>query len=834
MQQEAGPAAPPALEPPKLLEFFAATYPAEAERARLEATVLLRLTLDARGQVTEAEVLAPAGHGFDEAAREAALRFRFEPAKRNGTPMPSRIAYSYEFRLPTAEASVQTVAPPRHTEASAGVAPAPERTEPAAQAAPEPARTAVPAEGSAAPASTEEAIEVTVEGESEAERRRQSAEAVQVIETENLQREAVDLGQALARTQGINVQRAGGLGSRARFSLAGLTDEQVRFFIDGVPLELAGFGPDFASVPVNLIQRVELYQGVVPIRFGADALGGAVQLVTIDDIQGTRASASYELGSFDTHRLTVSGRHLVESRGLFVRASGFFDSSPNDYLIDVTVDDSQGRPVPATLPRFHDAYRALGGGVEAGFVDRPWARRLLLRAFASDAAKEIQHDTAMKAKYGEVDSGNTSAGATLRYEHTFGASLLVDAVGGYVAREARFADLGRCAYDWYGRCIRELPQQGETESRAIDRSVNQGTGFARLNLAWNLATDHALRFSLAPTLVTRTGEDRQLRARGELDPLSGKRAISTLVGGAEYELDAFDGRLENIAFLKLYGQLLRVDRLLPSNTFVPFNKDTFEPGFGDSLRFRLSRQLSAKASYEWATRLPRADELLGDGILTGENLDLERETSHNVNLELTLDLPETRAGAFRGSVAGFGRLADQLIIRLGEQGYFTYQNVITARALGTTGAAGWTSPEGLLSLDGNVTWLDLRNVSSDGPFGDFEGQRIPNQPHVLGNGSARLQLDDVLSPRDALSLTWHTRYVHSFFRAWEKLGREDTKTVISSQFLHSLALTYVIRSGPTTLSWTLDAQNLTDARAFDFYGVQRPGRTLSAKVVAEL
>ncbi|MFP2924908.1 TonB family protein, partial [Pyxidicoccus sp. 3LG] len=115
---EAGMVAPPALEPPKLLEFAEAPYPAEAEQARLEATVLLRLTLDAQGQVTEAEVQEPAGHGFDEAAREAALRFRFEPAKRNGTPMPSRIAYSYEFRLPPpAEAPSQEAPPPKHVEA---------------------------------------------------------------------------------------------------------------------------------------------------------------------------------------------------------------------------------------------------------------------------------------------------------------------------------------------------------------------------------------------------------------------------------------------------------------------------------------------------------------------------------------------------------------------------------------------------------------------------------------------------------------------------------------------------------------------------------------------
>ncbi|WP_164021053.1 TonB-dependent siderophore myxochelin receptor MxcH [Pyxidicoccus trucidator] len=826
----------PAIEAPKLLEFVEAAYPAQAERERREATVVLRLTLDAQGAVTEAEVLEPAGPDFDEAARAAALRFRFEPAKRNGVPMPSRIAYSYEFRLPP------PVAAPSDKPASAS-APVAAPSEPSAASVPErtpeqqePTTTVetAPTPAPGPDAANVEAIEVTVEGESEAQRLRESAEAVRVIETEQLQREAVDLGQALARTEGIGVRRAGGLGSRSRFSLAGLTDEQIRFFIDGVPLELAGYGPEFANVPVNFVQRMEIYQGVVPVRFGADSLGGAVQIVTTEEVRGSRAAASYEIGSFDTHRLTLSGRHLHEPTGLFVRASGFFDSTPNDYRVDVEVPDDLGRLVPRTLPRFHDAFRAGGGAVEAGFVERPWARRLLLRAFANTTSKEIQHDVTMETPYGDVDSGSSSAGATLRFENAYGSGLTADAVGGYVFRRSHFTDVGTCAYDWFGRCIQTLPQPGEIESRAVERVVHQHTGFARANVGWTLSPDHVFRLAIAPTWVARSGEDRALRARGEVDPLTGDRSIFSLVTGLEYEHDALGGRLENIAFLKDYLQLSRADLLLPSNTFQPADQDIHHLGVGDSLRFRLSQALRAKASYEWASRLPRPDELFGDGILYGENLLLRPERSHNLNLELALSLPDTAAGEFRGSVLGFGRLVDDFIQPVGREGYFTYQNVIEARSLGVSGAAGWTSPGRLLSLDGNATFQDFRNTSTEGPFAEFEGQRLPNRPHLLANGSARLQWTGVASPRDELSLGWHSRYIHSFFRGWERLGQGDSKQTIDAQLLHSLALTYVTRTSRATLSWTVDVQNLTDASSFDFLGVQRPGRTVAAKLVAEL
>ncbi|MCK8498060.1 TonB family protein [Myxococcus fulvus] len=125
-------APPPSVVPPKLVTFIEAPYPAEAEQARLEATVRLKLTLDDQGGVIEAQVLEPQGHGFDEAAKDAALRFRFGPARRDGVAVPSRIAYSYEFRLPVIpEPTVVTEAPGQArdvaSEPTASEEPAPQR-----------------------------------------------------------------------------------------------------------------------------------------------------------------------------------------------------------------------------------------------------------------------------------------------------------------------------------------------------------------------------------------------------------------------------------------------------------------------------------------------------------------------------------------------------------------------------------------------------------------------------------------------------------------------------------------------------------------------------------
>ena len=143
------------------------------------------------------------------------------------------------------------------------------------------------------------------------------------------------------------------------------------------------------------------------------------------------------------------------------------------------------------------------------------------------------------------------------------------------------------------------------------------------------------------------------------------------------------------------------------------------------------------------------------------------------------------------------------------------------------------SPGEYFAIDGNLTYLDYRNTEAQGTFGAFEGDRIPNRPYLFANGSARIQIRRIASARDELALGWHTRFVHEFYRGWESIGASSYKQVVPSQLLHSLALTYVARGDIVALGFTGEAQNLTDQRAFDFFGVQRPGRAFYFKTTLE-
>jgi vitamin B12 transporter len=793
--------APPAVQAPEVATLREAEYPAEALAMRIEAAVVLRLSIDADGHVSGAEIVEGAGHGFDEAAQAAALEIVFKPARRGDDAVASRILYRYEFHLPPPAAPIVEAPTP-------------------------PARPPLPAPSTA--------LEVSVIGTSAVDRHRQSAEAVTIIDTEQAQRRSADLGEVLARSQGIGVRRSGGLGSSTRFSLNGLTDEQVRFFLDGVPLELMGYPFGVANVPLNLIEHVEIYSGVVPIRFGADALGGALNLVTDQDLSGTHAGASYGAGAFDTHRATLSAQHLHQPSGFFTRLNGFFDYSANDYPIDVEAPDAEGQPEPVRVHRFHDDYRAAGGNLELGFVDRPWAKRLLLRGFLTDYDKQYQHNLVMTIPYGGVTYGETSFGGSLQYEQRFAHGMWLDAIAGYAHTRGEFWDAATCVYDWFGRCGRKRATRGETDVKPHDQSFWDNTGFGRFNFGWRTDRHNSLRLAIVPTYVTRTGDERLQRDPKARDPLTALRNLGQLVTGLEYELDAIDTRLENIAFVKHYLQVLDSEEVRPGNVFRARDRTTNRFGVGDGVRYRFVEGLFAKLSYEYATRLPRPDELFGDNAFIYANLTLKPEVSHNLNLGLLLDARESRAGAFRGSVNGFLREANNLIVLLGSDRQQTYQNVYGARALGVEAAAGWTSLGEHVVLDANLTYQGFRNTSSKGTFGNFEGDNIPNRPYFFANAAATLQARGVATEHDQLALLWNTHYVHEFFRGWESAGLRAYKDVIETQLVHTVGVDYLVNGDPVALSFTVEVQNLTDQPAFDFYGVQRPGRAFYIKTTAEL
>jgi TonB family protein len=102
----------PVIQPPKLKQFAQATFPPEALAQGLSGRVEVELIVAPDGTAKDPKIKTPAGHGFDEAALEAAARLLFEPATRDGVAIAARIVFPYVFEFKAPEPPPEAAPPP--------------------------------------------------------------------------------------------------------------------------------------------------------------------------------------------------------------------------------------------------------------------------------------------------------------------------------------------------------------------------------------------------------------------------------------------------------------------------------------------------------------------------------------------------------------------------------------------------------------------------------------------------------------------------------------------------------------------------------------------------
>jgi outer membrane cobalamin receptor len=122
---------------------------------------------------------------------------------------------------------------------------------------------------------------------------------------------------------GVDLRGYGNRGSSSFARLRGSTSEQVLVLIDGKRLNKPGDGQvdlNSISVPLENIERIEILRGASSALYGADAMGGVINIITrVPDKPVRKVSASY--GGFDTKDLTLSISRKIGKTGFFISAS---------------------------------------------------------------------------------------------------------------------------------------------------------------------------------------------------------------------------------------------------------------------------------------------------------------------------------------------------------------------------------------------------------------------------------------------------------------------------------------------------------------------------------
>jgi protein TonB len=85
--------------PPVVLSQIQPEYSDDARKARIQGTVELVIIVLTDGSARLDRVVNSLGYGLDQRAIEAVTRWKFQPGKKNGLPVPTRIGVAVNFSL---------------------------------------------------------------------------------------------------------------------------------------------------------------------------------------------------------------------------------------------------------------------------------------------------------------------------------------------------------------------------------------------------------------------------------------------------------------------------------------------------------------------------------------------------------------------------------------------------------------------------------------------------------------------------------------------------------------------------------------------------------------
>ncbi len=242
---------------------------------------------------------------------------------------------------------------------------------------------------------------------------RQQPGNVSVIEAKPFYNTNVTGLDLLRQPSGIKVKQDGGYGSRTSFLINGSTGKQVKFFIDGLPQDNLGETRGLNIFPVEQLERLEVYKGVLPVDLGADALGAAINLVTRKEREDY-IDASFAYGSFGTHRINLLGKKYL-SNHLFVALQSSINFAKNNYSVEVEIPDSLGNPKAVSVRRFHDDYRNYNVKADIGFTSLRWADQLTFSIVKASLFDELQHTLVMQQPYGKATYDEHLYSGILKY-----------------------------------------------------------------------------------------------------------------------------------------------------------------------------------------------------------------------------------------------------------------------------------------------------------------------------------------------------------------------------------------------------------------------------------
>ena len=407
---------------------------------------------------------------------------------------------------------------------------------------------------------------------------------VTVVDREQIETAAQStLTELLARQPGIQMTSQGGPGASTDFFIRGADTRQSVVLIDGVRVGSGSTGTAALQyLPLSQIERIEVLRGPASAVYGADAIGGVIQIFTRRGEPGLDFDLFTGAGSYGTSDSRVGlrgGNGVIDFSlaGSLYHTRGFSTTNPD---INLGVSPSRRNYNPD-----RDAHlnRSVSGSV--GITPQA-GTRLTVSLLDSEG-------------YNEYDSGL----AFVNTRNVFNNSVLT------AAAEHAWTDWLTTTLR-FGRSIEDFTSYARTSPRGNDFRTEQ--------------TTQALEARVKLPLGTLFGSIERL----EQDVLS----VTPTVVNIDQTRRVDSGQL---------GWTAQIDRhLLQANT----RHDRYTGGVGKATGnvaygYRLTEELTARAAYGTGYRLPTFNQLYFPNF---GNPDLKPESSTNREIGLAWQRKSTR------------------------------------------------------------------------------------------------------------------------------------------------------------------------------------------------
>jgi outer membrane cobalamin receptor len=495
----------------------------------------------------------------------------------------------------------------------------------------------------------------------------------------------------LDEVPGLRVIRVRGRNGYAVASVRGSTASQVAVYVDGILMNLQSEAAvDLSAIPADGVERIEVYRGYVPARFGAQAMGGVINIVTKSP-ETRKTNLSLGTGSFGrykgslSHSAPMGGGKFFGSLGYETYDGDFEFWNDNDTAHNKTDD--------------YYAVRRNNGFENADILVKWNDDRWRARASWARRYRELPYQA----------RGNDKPGVSQRP----GALLDTDR---WDASLGRSQESGGINWSW------ELAYTGQKKHYESRR----GSSISAIGGLQVSESEYGTsRFGVSVNADKSLGERHFLELlaaySSERLDVDGDTLFQYLGGKSDYRHEEWDLNLQDTIALDRAGTFL----LTPS---IRWHKLEDESHF--TWQAALAKEFSPgwilKGAYGTYARAPNLYEKYGDGayILPAENdMKWEKGTQLDIGLLWNGNVLNARSDI---SLSAFRRETKDLIeFIVANPRYGVYRNMDNSETDGVELEASFDWEKWNVAL--SATWMDaFSNVSGS------RGARLPNRPEWSG------------------------------------------------------------------------------------------------------